>query len=129
MSRDASITLEWADGEYTFRFGIGEWEMLQEATDCGPHFLLNRLSTGTWKIRDIRDTIRVGLIGGGMEPTKALKLVRDYVDNRPPMENIMLASGILSVGLYGAPDGEKPGEAEGEATASGSTTSPTENSE
>ncbi|WP_108398790.1 gene transfer agent family protein [Devosia submarina] len=128
MSRDAKIDLDWADGHYDFRLAWGHLIELQEQCDAGPFVILQRLSTGQWKLNDISHTIRLALIGGGVEPAKAIKLTRDYVESRPPLENVMLARGILGVALQGAPD-EKPGEAEGEATGSGSMTSPTESSE
>lgn len=127
MARDSSITLPWADGDYTFRLGWGQLIELQEQCDAGPFVILDRLSRGTWRLNDISHTIRLALIGGGAEPGKALKLVRAYVESRPPLENVMLARGILGLAVQGAPD-EAPGEAQGEA-ATGSTTSPMESSE
>lgn len=127
MGRNAEVTLDWADGTYSFRLAWGQLIELQEKCDAGPFVVLNRLTTGTWRMEDISSVMRLGLIGGGTEPTKALKLVRDYVESRPPLENVTFARGILGQAVMGAPD-ETPGEAEGEATASGSTTSPTESS-
>lgn len=127
MGRDARIALDWADGHYEFRLAWGQLIELQEQCDAGPFVVLNRLTSGQWRMQDIGHTIRLGLIGGGLEPAKALKLTRDYVESRPPLENLMLARGILAAALMGAPD-EPPGEAQGEA-ASGSTTSPTASSE
>ena len=127
MSRDAAVTLAWADGDYTFRLAWGELIQLQEACDAGPFVILQRLTNMQWRMNDIRETIRLGLIGGGTEPGKALSLVRDYVEARPPMENVMFARGILGIALQGAPD-EQPGEAVGEAE-NDTTTSPTESSE
>ncbi|AKR55703.1 hypothetical protein XM25_07810 [Devosia sp. H5989] len=129
MMRDASVTLTWADGDYTFRLGWGEMVMLQEACDAGPYEVYERLKGTRWRVQDIAAVMRLGLIGGGVEPTKALALVRDYVEGRPPLENVPFARGILMIGIMGAPDGEQPGEARGEATGGASTTSPTENSE
>lgn len=126
MSRDAKVTLTWADGDYTFRLAWGQLIELQEKCDAGPYVVLQRLSAGQWRVQDIGEVIRLGLIGGGTEPVKALNLVRDYVESRPPLENLQFARGILMTALMGAPD-EKPGEAKGEAE-SGSTISPTENS-
>ena len=74
MSRNAEVTLAWGDGEYKFRLGIGEVRELQEKTSCGPYFLLGRVDGGQWFIDDLRETIRIGLIGGGLEPVKALAL-------------------------------------------------------
>ncbi|WP_196258567.1 gene transfer agent family protein [Pelagibacterium limicola] len=128
MTRSAEITLDWADGDYVFALRWGELIKLQEATDAGPFVVYERLGNGQWRLGDISHTIRLALIGGGTEPAKALRLVRDYVESRPPLENLMLARGILGVALHGPAD-EDPGEAVGEATTDASTTSPTENSE
>jgi hypothetical protein len=127
MSRDASLTLAWADGEYTFRLAWAGLIELQEQADAGPFVILDRLTRGTWKVGDISHTIRLGLIGGGTTPADALKLTQRYVESRPPLENVMLARGILGIALQGAAD-EVPGEADGEA-ANDTTTSPTESSE
>ncbi|TWF53265.1 gene transfer agent family protein [Neorhizobium alkalisoli] len=110
--RDAQITLPWADGDYTFRLGWGELELLQEACNAGPYVILNRLMSEQWFMGDIAHTIRLGLIGGGMKPADALKKVRDYVQNRPPAENVPYAQGILSAGLAGAPEEGEVGESE-----------------
>jgi hypothetical protein len=104
MARDASIELDWADGTFVFRLAWGELEKLQEACDAGPYVILGRLDDGTWRIGDISNTIRLGLIGGGMKPVDALHKVREYVEKRPPVENLMFAQAILSAGLVGAPE-------------------------
>lgn len=127
--RDARITMDWADGTYTFRLAWAELAELQEQCDAGPFVILDRLQTRQWRIQDVSNVIRLGLIGGGMEPVKALKLVRSYVEARPPMENVIYASGILSAGLMGAPD-EPPGEPKApNQIETGSTTFPTESSD
>lgn len=111
MSRNARIDLDWADGSYSFRLAWGQLAELQEKTDAGPYVVLQRLYGGTWRTEDIREVIRLGLIGGGLEPSAALKLVRTYVEERPPMENLMPAQAILSAAVIGAPE-EKLGEAD-----------------
>lgn len=120
MSRDGRVDLDWGDGTYSFRLAIGQWAELQEKCDAGPFRILSRLQSGDWRFEDIVNVIRLGLIGGGMTPVDALKKVRAYVDERPPMENLLPAIGILSSSLYGAPE-EPVGEqeaAEGEAKRS-----------
>lgn len=104
MSRDGSITLTWADGDYVFRLGWSELAKLQEACDAGPYVILNRLVDGAWRVADISSTIRLGLVGGGMPPTDALKKVREYVEDRPPIESLMIAQAVLSAAIVGAPD-------------------------
>lgn len=111
MSRDASITLTWADGDFKFRLGWGELEELQEKTDAGPYVVLQRLHNGTWRVQDISNVMRMGLVGGGMAPDQAIQKVRYYVEQRPPMESVHHALVVLSAALMGAPD-EKLGEPE-----------------
>jgi hypothetical protein len=126
MSRDASIALDWADGTHQFRLAWAEIAELQEKCNAGPYEILQRLTTGRWRIEEISNVIRLGLIGGGMEPIPALKLVRAYVEARPPFENLMHAQAIMSAGLMGAPD-EDDVKKNSEAKAKESTTSPMEN--
>ena len=126
MSRDASIILEWADGSYIFRLRQGELIQLQEYADAGPMWVLNRMMNPTpenkgWRVQDISHVIRLGLIGGGMEPGKALRLTKDYVDTRPPVENLLFAQAILAAGLMGVAKNEKKSAPE---TEEESTTSP-----
>lgn len=127
MSRDARIDLDWADGTYSFALKWGQLSELQERTSAGPYVVLDRLRSGHWRIEDISNVVRLGLIGGGMTPVDALAKTRTYVEDRPPMENVTVAYAILNAAIIGAPD-EILGEAKGEA-AIVATASPTGNSE
>jgi hypothetical protein len=123
MSRDGSFEAQFADDDFVFRLAWGELIKLQEARDCGPLVILERLGNGHWRVEDIREVVRLGLIGGGLDPGKALKLVRLYVEQRPPFENLALAQRILGSSLVGVSDEElehTPGKAE---APSGSTPS------
>ena len=111
-NRSSTITLPWADGDYTFRLAWGQLIELQEKTNAGPGFLLDQMWQNTWKVQHISEIIRLGLIGGGLTPTEALKMTRNYVESRPPLENLSLAQAILALSLQGAPE-----EATGEAKA------------
>lgn len=113
MSRDASIELTWADDDYTFRLGWSELEALQEACDAGPWVILERLHNKQCRSGEIADVIRQGLIGGGLKPPEATKLVQRYVKERVSdlAENLLFAIAILQTALQGAPD-EPVGEQE-----------------
>ncbi|MCI9865811.1 gene transfer agent family protein [Rhizobium skierniewicense] len=126
MMRDGRIEFDWADGTYSFRLAWGQLSELQEKCDAGPYIVLNRLHNGSWRIEDITNIVRLGLIGGGLQPSAALKLVRAYVEDRPPMENLIPAQVILSAALMGAPE-ENVGEGDAASqTESSSTNSQTE---
>lgn len=120
MSADGSITLTWGDGEHKFRLAIGQLRELQDKCGAGPLEVLDRLATRRWRVEDVRETMRLGLIGGGMEPIKAIPLVKHYIDERPLMESIPAAQAVLMAALVGVPDDEVgKGEAE-ETTTDGS---------
>lgn len=109
-NRNARVELDFADGTYGFRLAIGELEELQEKTGVGPYALLRRLLANDWRIEDVTNTIRLGLIGGGTEPIPALKLAQRYVEQRSDwLNNAMLAQAIVSAALVGAPE-ELPGK-------------------
>ena len=115
MSRDASIDLVWGDGQHRFRLAIGELRELEEKRKAGPVQLAerltglydmfgNRTATPSWRVDDIRETIRLGLIGGGMAPHEAVALVDGYMDRWPLLRSAGVAAQILDAALSGHPD-------------------------
>jgi hypothetical protein len=130
MSRTGRISAEFAGEEHDFRLAWGELIELQEKRDAGPAVVLARLSLGQWMLQDVTETIRLGLIGAGMDAVAAARLVRLNVEQKPwelggETGLVVLAVRILASALHGAPD-EPLGKA-GE-TRNGSTISPTERS-
>jgi Phage tail tube protein, GTA-gp10 len=122
MAAHGTIDLIWGDGEHPFRLGIGQLRELQEKTGCGPLELFRRLGQGHWRVDDVRETLRIGLIGGGMKPPDALRLVRRYVDERPLTESVLPAQAVLMVALYGEQEDKKqPGETDRRGSESGQT--------
>ena len=99
-----SVAFDWADGTYSFRLAIGQLRELQDKTGIGPAALFDRLSGRDWRVDDLRETIRLGLIGGGMDPLDALVLVRRYVDERPLLESVQPAFRIMVAALVGVAD-------------------------
>lgn len=116
MSRDARIEFDWADGTHGFRLAWEQLSELQEKCDAGPYVVLQRLQNGSWRVEDVSNVIRLGLIGGGTTPADALKLVRRYVEARPAMENVIPAQIIMTAALLGAPE-DSPGEGDAESPA------------
>lgn len=118
MSRDASVTLDFAGERRVFRLAIGQLRALQEACGAGPLQIYRRLLEGGWRIDDLRETLRLGLIGGGATDALATRLVRQTVDDfgTPPMELLPPAKAILLAALFGVPDEALPEDAQpGEA--------------
>lgn len=112
-----AIELEWADGAYPFCLPLAQLEELQALCDAGPAVISGRLEMSTWKVGDIYHTLRLGLIGGGMEPVKALRLCKLYVLDRPWLENVLPAHAVIQAALIGKSD-EPVGKsaADGEAS-------------
>lgn len=119
MSRHGAVELDWADGTYTFRLGLKEIEELEEKRDLSVFTLAGRLSPNVRAARlsDISETLRLGLIGGGMKPVDALAKVRRYVDERPLDESRDTAYGVVLAGLARVHPGDLGVEDEGEAPA------------
>lgn len=108
------INLTWADGDYVFCLRMAELEELQTLCDAGPMVISSRLEHGHWKTQDVFHTLRLGLIGGGMEAVAALRLCRVYVEGRWG-ENVLSAFTILQQTVFGKPDepvGKSPADGE-----------------
>lgn len=105
MSESQIDGIVWGDGPQTFELAIGELRELQDKCNAGPQRILGRISTADWLIEDIRETIRLGLIGGGKPPAEAYNLVKRYIDDRKGgwLENRAIAQIILMKALVGDP--------------------------
>lgn len=119
MSRSARYTGPFGDGPHDFQLNIAELEELQELTDAGPEEVFHRVSEGRWRVADIRETIRLGLKGGGMAPLKARAMIDRYAASGDLANQKALVTAILAAALVGAPDEDEPsGEMQGESDPS-----------
>lgn len=138
MSRSGESTVEFGGEERTFRLGIKQWEKVQEKCDAGPAELLARLAPaftarqagysfqqilaaghlGTWRINDLREPILQGLLGANMAGPDALKLVKEWVEERPLIESVGVAYAVVLGGVIGAADEEAVGEPQAAAEVS-----------
>lgn len=116
VTRLQQLDCDWADGHYTFALPVKQLMELQEKCDAGPRWIRVCLENrAEKKIEYWRETIRLALIGGGMSPVAALKLVERYADPYPA-QAILLAQAILSTWELGVQD-EAIKKAEAEGTA------------
>lgn len=133
MARPGRITASFGADERTFFCGIGELRAIQETCGVGPAVLAERLARcvqvladhpkatllelaglglGGWRIDDVREPILSGLIGGGMGPGEAHRLVKTWIDDRGfkgLMENAATALTVLIAGVA-EPEGDEAGE-------------------
>lgn len=72
---DGSILLPFGEEERLFRLGMDQLFALEEK--CGSPFaeLHDRLMERRWSVREVSEVLRLGLIGGGLEPRAAKELV------------------------------------------------------
>ena len=112
-----AVTMTWPGGEHPFRLALAQLEGLQQKTDAGPEWLLMRLQTGQWTAVEVFETLRFGLIGGGMADGEAAKIVRNAFDRHPLIEFKVPALSVLMAALYGAAD-----DRVGEPSPAGETT-------
>ena len=98
------VELNWPGGEHAFRLRLGELQALQEKCDAGPEMVLQRIRLGVWQVNDLFETLRFGLIGGGMDRDAARKLVVDTFERTPLMEFKTPAIEALAAALIGVPD-------------------------
>lgn len=120
----AKVTLTWVGGEHEFALYIGNLRAVQQHCNAGPEQILRRLLDGTWRVDDLFEVIRQGLIGGGMPSHEASALVSETMKRHPLMEFRLTAQGILAAALSGV-DGDDVGEPEGEVAHPESGASPT----
>lgn len=114
MSLTNRVVLEWADGEFPFKLDGEEIEELERSCGkIGIGAIFQRVMLGTYFRRDITETIRLGLIGGGMGPVEA-KRKTDRYGNMPfesgPNSPVMVAKAVLNAAFIGLEDVEPPGE-------------------
>lgn len=125
MSANGTISIAWVGGEHAFCLAkVALILELEAKCDAGLAVVLTRLGSGTWKLHDVRETIRLGLIGGGMDPAPAIELVRRHVDEGPLASSVLLAYSIIEavmVGVKNDPVGKRDteGDASGKAGPAG----------
>lgn len=105
---NGQIELAWGDGDHTFNVAkLAQVFELEDKCGCGVMEVFTRIRESRWKFADIREVIRLGLIGAGMDPPKALLLVKRYVDDRPWGESVPVAMAILMAAIVGV-EGDQP---------------------
>lgn len=102
------ITLFFGDGEHPFALTAPMTRELQRKLGCGVGAILARFRTETFGFDDIREVIRCGLIGGGMDARDAEHLVATYVDGRPLAPVGGIAFDVLMDRFFGADDEPVP---------------------
>jgi hypothetical protein len=100
MSRSATVRFEWGGEERTFCLTNRQLELLQEKCDAGPQWIEAVIAGGMAKDFWITETLRRGLVGGGMDEKAAERLVRLH----PLADMVLPALTVIRAAIVGAPD-------------------------
>lgn len=116
MRLSAEVELKWGPGVYTFGLKAKQIEELEKTLGVGIGRITARIhSSVDFYFQDVRQTIFLGLVGGGMSPVEAQGLVSSWVDDYPlepldgqgvplPAGNLATARAILGACRYGWED-------------------------
>ena len=123
------ILLQWVGGEHEFALGLAQLRGLQDARNKGPERIFKDISSGDWLADDVIETLRFGLIGGGMTSKEAGPLVVRLYDLHSRLHLKEVAFRVLGAALIGVEDdvvGESRPAPEGKATGNGNSPVSTE---
>lgn len=116
-NRKSEVELEFGDGPHLFALKIAQIEELQDKCGAGIEEIYQRLWTGKSRLEDVFETLRLGLIGGGMPAIPARKLVEQYVlplsspgDPASPLTTARVVVSAIMVGLSELAEDETPGK-------------------
>lgn len=102
MSRTGEIDLPFPDEERRYRLKVGQLRELQEKCNKGPQEIIEDLSTGRWRVDDIIQPIRLGLVGAGMSLSDAVKFVDQHVHDGNFVQGILPAIAIIQAAISGS---------------------------
>ena len=92
----------FGDGEKAFAFPTRDLIIeLETKTGHGVGALFRRFRDTSYSFTDVSEIIRLGLIGGGIAPEEANRLVSVYVIGRPLAEVFSVADGVITSLFFG----------------------------
>lgn len=122
------VNLEIGDGEHLCKLTLKTIAELQEKCDAGIGVIYMRVMKHEFTAVDVTETVRLGLIGGGMSGTDARKLMDRYLDKWPLEVWHKHAIAILAACMHGYEPPTSRGkdqEVVGQATQSSTSEPPT----
>lgn len=91
----------FGDAEYDFRLTFPLLKELEKSTGLPSLALFTRIFNRESSIADLKEVIRLALIGGGTHPARAAELVAAYAVDRPLIEIWPLAVAIAEATWFG----------------------------
>lgn len=106
-----SETITWVGGEHEFALTVPLLLALEDR--CGGDgvgLIYKRLSDGLFKVQDVLATVALGLEGGGMVKTDAVKLTHSQYEDHGLSSMAIVAQAVLGMALSGWPSDAPEGE-------------------
>ena len=119
-----AVYQEFGGRECKFEIRLGQMRELERACEVGIGAIYMRLATLQYRFDDVRNTIRFGLIGGGMSEAEAEAMMRFTVDGKPLAPHVALAVSILRAMHEGIAPGKAEEESQGDPATSPPITRP-----
>lgn len=91
----------FGDRDHTFHLTPAMIRELEAVTGTGIGAIYRRLTDRDFRHGDMLAVIRLGLIGGGLAPEIAARLVATYAEPTPILEVYRLALDVLTVLFFG----------------------------
>ena len=95
------VRLFFGDGDYDFKLTISAISALQVKCQSGIGQIYTRVISGQFYSQDLLETVRHGLIGGGMAPKPAHDLIESYSDVVPLEDWQDIATAVLAAATHG----------------------------
>lgn len=112
----------WAAGEHTFRFAIGELRALEKSCDSGVAVVLTRLMGSQFRVDDIVEVLRIGLMGGGMNERAAMQTIEKAYPHANLYDLSVTAARVLATFVTWPTDNKEADNPLGESQAPTMTT-------
>lgn len=119
----AAVYADFGPRRVKLQLNIAEIGELERACGAGIAEILIRFAMARFTIGDVRETIRYGLIGGGMARGEADALIAHVIDESPLQTHVGIAEELVRASVYGVESAREPepGNSEGEGSASSAT--------
>lgn len=101
MSDTPAHTAFLGDGQKAFRLTAPMVLELERQLGAGVGAIFRRLIANEFHHRDLTETVRLALIGGGTDPEEAAELVKVYLSEAPLARTLPLVVDIMNHLYFG----------------------------
>lgn len=99
--RSCKVELEFGAGTYTFFLGLKMLAELQAVRKAPIGSIFSRVLKHEEYVEDCLEAIRLGLIGGGIDPIEAKRLLDAHAIDMPHSQRWSIAAAVLMAAFEG----------------------------